>query len=44
MVLKLATVTVVAFFSLSPPVAQDTAALKREIDAIKARQGRCRKT
>jgi protein-disulfide isomerase len=43
MVLKLATVTVVAFFSLSPPVAQDTAALKREIDAIKAQQAEMQK-
>ena len=38
MMLKLATVTLVALFSLSPPYEQDTAALKREIDALKAQQ------
>ncbi len=43
MVMKLATVTVVAFFSLSPPYAQDTAALKREIEAIKAHQAEMQK-
>ena len=43
MVMKLATVTVVAFFSLSPPFAQDTAALKREIEAIKAHQAEMQK-
>ena len=36
--LKLATVTLVALFSLSPPYEQDTAALKREIEALKAQQ------
>ena len=38
MVLKLATVTLVALFSLSPPYEQDTASLKREIEALKAQQ------
>ena len=38
MMLKLATVTLVAFFSLSPPYEQDTAALKHEIEALKAQQ------
>ena len=38
MMLKLATVTLVALFSLSPPYEQDTAALKREIEALKAQQ------
>ena len=38
MILKLATVTLVALFSLSPPYEQDTAALKREIQALKAQQ------
>jgi protein-disulfide isomerase len=38
MILKLATVTLVALFSLSPPYEQDTAALKREIEALKAQQ------
>jgi protein-disulfide isomerase len=38
MMLKLATVTLVAIFSLSPPYNQDTAELKREIEALKAQQ------
>lgn len=38
MMLKLATVTLVALFSLSPPYEQDTAALKREIEELKAQQ------
>ena len=36
--LKLGTVALVAFFSLSPPVGQDVAALKREIEQLKAQQ------
>ena len=36
--LKLGTVAVVAFFSLSPPIGQDVAALKREIEQLKAQQ------
>ena len=43
MVLKLATVTLVALFSLSPPFEQDTAALKREIEALKAQQAEMQK-
>jgi protein-disulfide isomerase len=43
MVLKLATVTLVAFFSLSPPYEQDTAALRREIEALKAQQAEMQK-
>jgi len=38
MVLKLATITLVALFSLSPPYDQDTTALRREIEALKAQQ------
>jgi hypothetical protein len=38
MLTKLATVGLVAFFSLSPPMEQDVASLKREIDALKAQQ------
>ncbi len=40
---KLATVTLVALFSLSPPVEQDVAALKREIEALKAQQATMQK-
>ena len=40
---KLATVTLVALFSLSPPYEQDTAALKREIEALKAQQAEMQK-
>ena len=40
---KLATVTLVAFFSLSPPIEQDVAALKREIDALRAQQAAMQK-
>ncbi len=43
MVLKVATVTLVALFSLSPPIEQDAAALKREIDALKAQQAEMQK-
>jgi protein-disulfide isomerase len=43
MVLKLATVTLVALFSLSPPYEQDTAALRREIEALKAQQAEMQK-
>jgi len=43
MALKLATVALVAFFSLSPPMEQDVAALKREIDALKAQQAEMQK-
>ena len=43
MVLKLGTVALVALFSLSPPVEQDTAALKREIEALKAQQAEMQK-
>jgi len=43
MVLKLATVTLVALFSLSPPYDQDTAALKRDIEALKAQQAEMQK-
>jgi hypothetical protein len=38
MLSKLATVAVVAMFSLSPPMDQDVAALKREIEALRAQQ------
>jgi protein-disulfide isomerase len=38
MLSKLATVAVVAVFSLSPPIDQEVAALKKEIDALKAQQ------
>ena len=41
--LKLATVGLVAFFFLSPPIEQDVAALKREIDALKAQQAAMQK-
>jgi protein-disulfide isomerase len=40
---KIATVAVVALFSLSPPIEQDVAALKREIDALKAQQAAMQK-
>ena len=43
MVLKLGTVALVALFSLSPPIEQDTAALKREIEALKAHQAEMQK-
>jgi protein-disulfide isomerase len=43
MVLKVATVTLVALFSLSPPYDQDTAALRREIEALKAQQAEMQK-
>ena len=43
MVSKIATVAVVALFSLSPPIEQDVAALKREIDALKAQQAAMQK-
>jgi protein-disulfide isomerase len=43
MVLKLGTVALVALFSLSPPIEQDTAALKREIEALKAQQAEMQK-
>jgi protein-disulfide isomerase len=38
MLYKLATVSLVALFSLSPPVQDDQTALKREIDGLKAQQ------
>ena len=41
--LKFGTVAIVAFFSLSPPVGQDVAALKREIDQLKAQQAAMQK-
>jgi protein-disulfide isomerase len=41
--LKLATVSLVAFFFLSPPGEQDVAALKREIDQLKAQQAAMQK-
>ena len=40
---KLATISLVALFSLSAPIDQDTAALKREIDALKAQQAEMQK-
>ena len=43
MLSKLATVAVVALISLSPPIDQDAAALKREIDALKAQQAEMQK-
>jgi protein-disulfide isomerase len=43
MLSKIATVTVVALFSLSPPVGQDVAALKREIEQLKAQQAAMQK-
>lgn len=43
MLSKLATVAVVAVFSLSPPIDQDAASLKREIDALKAQQAEMQK-
>lgn len=41
--LKLGTVALVALFSLSPPVGQDVAALKREIEQLKAQQAAMQK-
>jgi protein-disulfide isomerase len=41
--LKLATVGLVALFSLSPPIEQDVATLKRDIDALKAQQAAMQK-
>jgi protein-disulfide isomerase len=41
--LKVATVAFVALFSLSPPIEQDVAALKREIEALKAQQATMQK-
>jgi protein-disulfide isomerase len=41
--LKLATVSLVAFFFLSPPGEQDVAALKREIEQLKAQQAAMQK-
>jgi protein-disulfide isomerase len=41
--LKLGTVALVALFSLSPPVEQDVAALKREIEQLKAQQAAMQK-
>jgi protein-disulfide isomerase len=41
--LKLGTVALVAILSLSPPVGQDVAALKREIDQLKAQQAAMQK-
>jgi protein-disulfide isomerase len=41
--LKVATITFVALFSLSPPIEQDVAALKREIEALKAQQAAMQK-
>ena len=41
--LKLGTVALVALFSLSPPVGQDVAALKREIEQLKAQQATMQK-
>jgi protein-disulfide isomerase len=41
--LKLGTVALVALLSLSPPIEQDVAALKREIDALKAQQAAMQK-
>jgi protein-disulfide isomerase len=43
MLSKLATVAVVAMFSLSPPMDQDVAALKREIEALRAQQAEMQK-
>ena len=43
MVLKLATVTLVAFSRSRRPYEQDTAALKREIEALKAQQAEMQK-
>src|SRR5262245_20080881 len=43
MLSKIGTVAVVAVLSLSPPVDQDAAALKREIDALKAQQAEMQK-
>ncbi len=40
---KLVTVAVVALFSLSPPIDQDVAALKRELDALRAQQAEMQK-
>jgi protein-disulfide isomerase len=41
--LKLATVGVVALFSLSPPIGQDVAALKKDIETLKAQQAAMQK-
>jgi protein-disulfide isomerase len=41
--LKLGTVALVALFSLSPPMEQDVAALKREIEQLKAQQAAMQK-
>jgi protein-disulfide isomerase len=41
--LKLGTVALVALLSLSPPIEQDVAALKREIDALRAQQAAMQK-
>ena len=41
--LKVATVSLLAFFFLSPPVEQDVATLKREIDQLKAQQAAMQK-
>lgn len=41
--LKLGTVALVALFSLSPPIEQDVAALKREIEQLKAQQAAMQK-
>jgi protein-disulfide isomerase len=43
MLSKFATVALVALFSLSPPVEQDVAALKREIEQLKAQQAAMQK-
>jgi protein-disulfide isomerase len=43
MLSKLGIVAVVAFFSLSPPIDQDVAALKREIDQLRAQQAEMQK-
>jgi protein-disulfide isomerase len=43
MLLKLGTVAFVALFSLSPPIEQDVASLKREIEALKAQQAAMQK-
>lgn len=41
--LKLGTVALVALFSLSPPIEQDVAALKREIEQLRAQQAAMQK-
>jgi protein-disulfide isomerase len=43
MLLKLGTVAFVALLSLSPPIEQDVAALRREIEALKAQQAAMQK-